>query len=224
MCQSHPCADLSMKKKRLTHAERRIQIIEVAMSLFADKGFKGATTRAIARAAGVSEAIIFRHFTTKEDLYDAIINYTVEKRSHQWQQDEMTYAGQTDLQTLLLTFARTFVQRNREDATFIRLMMYSALEDHKFREKFFAIHRNPWLRAIRRAIEDGQARGHIQPADARLTTTAFFWALLQYCINRIIAKSDPADPARDDAMIENLVAVFSNGLLMPGNQTGASST
>jgi AcrR family transcriptional regulator len=182
------------------------------MALFASKGFKGTTTRAIACAAGVSEAIIFRHFATKEDLYDAIINYTVEKRTEQWQKDESTYNENQDLPTLLHTFAQTFVKRNREDTTFIRLMMYSALEDHKFREKFFAIHRSPWLKTIRKTIEEGKLKGTVHPVDAGLTTSAFFHALLQYCINNIVAKTDPPDPLQDEALISNLVSIFARGL------------
>lgn len=213
-----------MSKKRLSCKERRTQITEVAMALFASKGFKGTTTRAIARAAGVSEAIIFRHFATKEDLYDAIINYTVEKRTEQWQTDESIYTETQDLPSMLLTFAQTFVQRNREDSTFIRLMMYSALEDHKFREKFFAIHRSPWLRAIRKTIEEGKISGQVRPVDAGLTTSAFFHALLQYCINHIVAKTDPPDISRDEALIQNLVTVFTQGLCPPQTEFELAKT
>ena len=194
------------------------------MSLFASKGFKGTTTRAIACAAGVSEAIIFRHFATKEDLYDAIINYTVEKRTEQWQKDESIYNENQDLTTLLNTFAQTFVKRNREDTTFIRLMMYSALEDHKFREKFFAIHRSPWLKAIRKTIEEGKLDGTVRPVDAGLTTSAFFYALLQYCITNIVAKTDPPDPLRDEALISNLVSIFARGLQPLHNDLTLSQT
>ena len=45
------------------------------MRLFSERGFRGTTTKEIAQAAGVSEAIIFRHFATKEDLYTAIIDH-----------------------------------------------------------------------------------------------------------------------------------------------------
>jgi TetR/AcrR family transcriptional regulator len=58
---------------RMAAEDRREQIIEVAVRLFSQKGFRGATTREIATAAGVNEAIIFRHFSTKSDLYAAII-------------------------------------------------------------------------------------------------------------------------------------------------------
>ena len=47
------------------------------MDLFSRKGFAGTTTKEIALAAGVSEAIIFRHFATKRDLYTAIIEHNI---------------------------------------------------------------------------------------------------------------------------------------------------
>src|ERR1044071_2951742 len=59
---------------RMAADERRLQIARVAMRLFSERGFSGTTTKEIAQAAGVSEAIIFRHFATKEDLYSAIID------------------------------------------------------------------------------------------------------------------------------------------------------
>src|SRR5437588_4596060 len=59
---------------RMAAEERRLQIAQVAMRLFSERAFRGTTTKEIAPAAGVSEAIIFRHFTTKDDLYTAIID------------------------------------------------------------------------------------------------------------------------------------------------------
>ncbi len=201
-----------MSKKRLSQEERRTQIIEVAIDLFASKGFKGATTRAIARAAGVSEAIIFRHFATKEDLYDAIITHTVEKRQHLWETEESSLKETEDLETLLGEFAHAYIRRNRQDPTFIRLMMYSALEDHKFREKFFEIYQSPYMQAIHRAIERGIARGHFRPVDPRLTIRSFFWVLLQYCISRFIASTRSVSPSSDTDMVNNLITVFMKGL------------
>ena len=55
--------------------ERRLQILRVAMRLFSQRGFGGTTTKEIARAAGVSEAMVFRHFATKKELYRAILDH-----------------------------------------------------------------------------------------------------------------------------------------------------
>ena len=60
---------------RMAGEERRLQILAVAVSLFSQKGFRGTTTKEIATAAGVSEAMVFRHFATKEELYSAILDH-----------------------------------------------------------------------------------------------------------------------------------------------------
>src|SRR5256886_16235481 len=55
--------------------DRRLQIVRVAMQIFSRRGFGGTTTKEIAQAAGVSEAMVFRHFATKEELYSAILDH-----------------------------------------------------------------------------------------------------------------------------------------------------
>ena len=58
---------------RLSSDERREGIIEAVNGVFAEKGFDGATTRELAEAAGVSEALLYRHFPSKESLYAAML-------------------------------------------------------------------------------------------------------------------------------------------------------
>lgn len=62
-----------MANKRMDAADRRTAIVERATPLFARKGFAGTTTKDIAEAAGVSEALLFRHFPTKAALYEEIL-------------------------------------------------------------------------------------------------------------------------------------------------------
>src|ERR1700684_323688 len=61
---------------RMSGEDRRRQLIEIAIDLFSQRGLSGTTTRKIALAAGVTDAIIFRHFATKQDLYAAILDHT----------------------------------------------------------------------------------------------------------------------------------------------------
>ncbi|MEK7313157.1 MAG: TetR/AcrR family transcriptional regulator, partial [Deltaproteobacteria bacterium] len=61
-------------KKRISGEERKERIVRAAENLFSKKGFKGTTTKEVAKAAGISEAVIFRYFADKSDLYAAIIN------------------------------------------------------------------------------------------------------------------------------------------------------
>src|SRR5271156_12217 len=54
--------------------DRKLAIVAAALPLFARKGYAETTTKELARAAGVSEPLLYRHFPSKEALYDAIQN------------------------------------------------------------------------------------------------------------------------------------------------------
>ena len=66
---------LESSATRMTAEDRKLQILRVAVRLFSRKGFGGTTTKEIAQAAGVSEAMVFRHYATKEELYSAILDH-----------------------------------------------------------------------------------------------------------------------------------------------------
>ncbi len=57
---------------KLSSEERREVIIAAARRVFADKGFHGTTTRDLANAAGVSEALLYKHFPNKEALFETM--------------------------------------------------------------------------------------------------------------------------------------------------------
>jgi AcrR family transcriptional regulator len=61
-----------MATMRMDAAERKRAIVEIAMPLFARKGFAGTTTKEIAEVVGVSEALLYRHFPTKAALFEEI--------------------------------------------------------------------------------------------------------------------------------------------------------
>ena len=123
------------QRVRTPRAERRRQIIEAAATLFSHKGFRGTTTREIAGAVGVSEAMLFKHFATKEELYTAII----EAKSHGWRvlDTAVEAAEREDDAEVLRALAREMIERIRADPTLMRLTYFSALEGHALSEIMF---------------------------------------------------------------------------------------
>lgn len=59
---------------RLSAEARKEAIVEAVQDVFAEKGFDGTTTRDLAKAAGVSEALLYKHFPSKESLYAAMLD------------------------------------------------------------------------------------------------------------------------------------------------------
>jgi AcrR family transcriptional regulator len=71
-----------VKSSRLTGEERKLSIMAASVPLFAEKGFKGTTTKEIAKAAGVSEALLYRHFPSKESIYSDLKSFCMQGKAH----------------------------------------------------------------------------------------------------------------------------------------------
>jgi AcrR family transcriptional regulator len=65
---------MSTATTRLPAAERRQALVEAALRVFSEGSYAGATTAQIAREAGVSEPILYRHFASKRELYVACLD------------------------------------------------------------------------------------------------------------------------------------------------------
>lgn len=75
---------MTVAAPRMAAAERRQHLIETAIRLFTEGSYRGTTTAEIARAAGVSEPILYRHFASKRDLYLAALEHVWAKTREEW--------------------------------------------------------------------------------------------------------------------------------------------
>jgi AcrR family transcriptional regulator len=71
---------------RMPAAERRRELVETAIRLFTEGSYRGTTTAEIARAAGVSEPILYRHFASKRDLYLAALDHVWSQARAAWEE------------------------------------------------------------------------------------------------------------------------------------------
>ncbi|MBI4786041.1 MAG: helix-turn-helix transcriptional regulator [Chloroflexi bacterium] len=65
-----------MPKSRMSGVNRRDAIIMAAKKVFAENGLRGTSVKSIAQAAGVSEALLYKHFSSKEELYSAVLQFS----------------------------------------------------------------------------------------------------------------------------------------------------
>jgi TetR/AcrR family transcriptional regulator len=117
---------------RLSASDRRRQLLETALDLFSRKGFEGTTTKEIAAAAGVTEAIIFRHFPNKQALYTAVIDFPHEAGEFdQWLAEWRSHMDSNDDEGLIHSIIKCVITKYRRDARVQRMLLFAALEGHQ---------------------------------------------------------------------------------------------
>ncbi len=157
---------------RIRGADRRLQIMEVAKELFARQGFEGTTTREIARRAKVNEAIIFRHFPSKQELYWEVIEHECKIRGVSEALEARLNSGGSDYE-IFAGIAEDTLRRRAEDGSLTRLLLYSALEDHKLSYRFFQTRVASYYEVLSEYIRKRIAAGAFRAVDPLLAARAF---------------------------------------------------
>jgi AcrR family transcriptional regulator len=167
---------MSTSQVRIPAEERRQQILELATELFAKQGYQGTTTRQIAQEVHVNEAIIFRHFPTKEELYWAVIENQIQARGGRARLEEKLSAGGSDRE-LLTAIAQELLGR---DVTLSRLLLFTALENHELTHRFFRTHVTQYLDVLADYIRKGIAGGRFRDVDPALAARGFLGQLVYH--------------------------------------------
>lgn len=170
---------------RMSGDERRSQILQVAIKLFSQNGFRGTTTKEIARAAGVSEAMVFRHFATKDELYHAILDYKAcEGRAANPMETICGALEAKDDEQVFYQMILDALNKHEGDPQFMRLLFHSALEGHELSEIFIEENIVPiyeFLSAyITQRQKDGAIRENINP---RIVVRALVGMMIHHALN-----------------------------------------
>ena len=176
---------------RMSGDKRREQILQTAFDLFSRKGFSGTTTKDIPRAAGVSEAMVFKHFGSKDELYGALIeaktcNDGLSKRP--WEENEPMIEAMANKDDfgVFYHFALKALTKHQQDIAFMRMIFYSALEEHVIAEKFFKEFVGEIYRFMGGYIKERQKDNAFRKVDPRIVVRAFMGMMIHHSLNNIL--------------------------------------
>ena len=203
---------------RMAGEERRLQILRVAVRLFSQRGFRGTTTKEIAQAAGVSEAMVFRHFATKEELYKAILDH---KACSAEVADPRRLVADAllkkDDRAIFEILAFTALEHHDEDQEFLRLLLHSALEGHELAQMFWDRNVLDLYAFLGTYIAERQRDGVFRAVEPKIVVRAFIGMLIHHSLNNNLW-----DPARRllDVTNEEAAREFTE-ILLRGIRTSA---
>ena len=187
--------------------DARGRLLAAAARVFERDGLRGATTREIAREAGVNEVTLFRHFHSKDGLLAAVMVHKVAEHASQMRA-RAGWVG--DLAQDLRGYALVFYQRLSESEAFIRMLVGEASRQPEYSRQLLIDASRPAREALvgrlEEAVRDGRMRGDLDP---RIVAEAFTDMLI-FGMLRETAGWMPDYPS--DRYLDTCVAVFVDGL------------
>jgi TetR/AcrR family transcriptional regulator len=142
--------------KAAIRQENEIQILAAAEKVFADYGFKGATTARIAEVANVPKANVHYYFSTKEALYRKIM----EDVCDHWLEAAMTFENATDPAVVLRGYIEAKMDLSRSRPHGSRVWAHEIIRGAKFSSEYISTTVKNWLDGrvaiIRRWIAEGK--------------------------------------------------------------------
>lgn len=197
----------------MTKDETRQEILKAAMELFSQKGFRGTTTRDLASQANVNEAIIFRYFTNKTELYRAILEEKVNQGRDEHYKEVEQLSQTSNPQVFLEFIGNKFFERHERDNTFMRLLLFSALEGHELADMFFASMsvRDPIASYMARLMNEGTFR-RVDPYLASRAFLGMFVCHIQ--MQEIFGQKRTSDFDRAE-VVKTFVSLFLEGMKSP---------
>ena len=200
------------KRERLSGEERKAQIIDSALTLFAQKGFASTRTKEIASAAGISETLIFQHFKTKEDLIAAALAVLFHPQPVSGDLKKFLKHTEDDV-GFFREVALHFIKHNRQDPRIIRLAIYCSLEGGHFGELTRIDETGPlMITAITEYIQRRIDKGVFVKTNAEVAARLFVGMVFMYIADQQAEISGPRIALSDEEVVETLVAIFVDGL------------
>jgi AcrR family transcriptional regulator len=209
-----------MNKEALPQSkrDRREDILQASLHLFSEKGFHGTSMRDIARAANITEGLIYHYFASKRDLFRAIIE---EYSFLPLLRTLPDLAEQLDTRGLLIVLARGFFDVLRQNVELTRLLLQEVQVFPEEKEAFFADAVGQSITELARILDGRMNERARTQVDPQVASRLFFNSLLAFFVEQELLGGKHLLPADEQTYVEHLVDMFVKRL-GPGRPRGSA--
>jgi AcrR family transcriptional regulator len=202
-----------MNGRRLKAEDRRRQIIQNAARVFAEKGLEGARTRDIAKACGINEAVLYRHFPSKQNLFHEVNAFMHRNAINSWRIiTQSAPNGLAALRAVIRAQCRECVSGPEGPAVMVHTAAV-AMHDKNMRDVYAGWHlaTHAFLSSIvARGIADGSIRKDLDPGRIALIVLGLTW---QACILRIYNLYDGRLIHDPEELFETVMSYVESGAM-----------
>ena len=193
-------ATVRAKRERRKDA-RPGELLAAALDLFVEKGFAGTRAEEVAKRAGVSKGTLFLYFSSKEELFKAVVRENISGRFDEWNDEFDNFVGSTP--DMLRYCVRTWWERigSTKASGITKLMMSEAGNFPELAAFYQTEVIQPGNDLLKRVLKRGVDRGEFQPMDLQygvyaVLTPMLYLAMWKHSLGTCLASSDSIDPEK----------------------------
>lgn len=191
--------------KRLSAEERRASIITVAKRLFAAAGFHGVSIDEIVKEVGVSPAILYRHFESKEELYQAVLQeFSATRESYV----DAVVADDNGFEQVLRGMTTVFVSSIVNHPDMLKMEMHSQLEGSEASQEFFLNRWKSFTDYIEFNLKELQAQGKIKPINAQAAALMYQGIIREILLLKCMQQADRLVDTPIAILVDDVITLF----------------
>ena len=191
--------------KRLSAEERRASIITVAKRLFAKNGFHGVSIDEIVKEVGVSPAILYRHFESKDELYEAVLQeFSATRESYV----EAVVADDNGFEQVLRGMTTVFVSSIMNHPDMLKMEMHSQLEGSKASQEFFLNRWKSFTDYIEYNLTELQSQNKIKPINAPAAALIYQGIIRELLLQKCMQQTDRFQETPTAILVDDVITLF----------------
>jgi len=195
-----------MASKKNQDAGRREVILLAAEQVFAERGFKGATTREVAQKAGIASSLIFYYFKNKMALYEAVFQSFFDQLEDLVQQNlslDLDRLGQ------LRQFLFTFTDYAKEHRNMMRILLREIIDNGRLVKKIAQEYFKPLYEIGTEFLKEGKREALFREVDALHYIHSFIGMNVFYFVAEPIVQAvGGADPYGSEEVERRKIEVW----------------
>nr|WBU15387.1 nucleoid occlusion factor SlmA [uncultured bacterium] len=170
--------------------QTRKHILDVSLRLFSERGFARTSIRDIARDVGITDAAIYYHFSSKQELLEALL----EERGFTASIQQLEQGSAADLPLLecLQHMARGAITLMEENRDFVRLIVMEGLAGDETTAEQYRRLMDRWEAALTAVLERYQSRGELGGRDAAVVARSLIYVILAAFLDTLLGRHLPA--------------------------------
>lgn len=189
---------------------RKEQITEVATDCFSRFGYDKVTVKDLAVACGISEPALYRHFASKEAIFESVLESLNERMQTAELFDRLS--TEEDIEVLLRELASFVISFFRRNDDIQRLLLYAVLMDHPRARSVFQATRGVFANYLEEQLVRLDNLGALQPVNVRITARCFVGMLFDCALGQTLWQKLQGNPYSPEEVIANNVPIYARGL------------